>query len=89
MTNQFEYYSPRDWMTPKEAAAYWRLSESTIYAWIKENRIPFLRYGGKGGAIRIPYQAFDPAFLFPKDDPRRGSNEPRLPGKIPSWLNRF
>ncbi len=89
MTNQIEYYTPRDWMTPAEAAAYWRVSISTIYAWAKEDRIPFIQYGGKGGAIRIPFTAFDPAFQFPKDDPRRGSKERRLPGKIPGWISPF
>ena len=78
-------FSPDDWMTPKEVAAYWRLSVDTIYGWVHEGRIPYRRFSGKGGAIRIPFSAFDPSYLTPKDDPRKGLFD-RLPGKAPSWM---
>ncbi|MBM4096494.1 MAG: helix-turn-helix domain-containing protein [Planctomycetes bacterium] len=81
-------YDSHDRMTPKEVAQYWRLSESTIYAWIREERIPFKQPAGKGGAIRIPFHAFKPDYLFPNDDPRRGRTK-RLPGKIPDWMNGY
>lgn len=88
MQNESLNYSPRDWMTIKELAVYWRISESTVYAWVHENRIPFKQPAGKGGAIRIPFHAFKPDYLFPNDDPRRGRTE-RLPGKIPDWMNGY
>lgn len=88
MQNESLNYSPRDWMTIKELAIYWRISESTVYAWVHENRIPFKQPAGKGGAIRIPFHAFKPDYLFPNDDPRRGRTE-RLPGKIPDWMNGY
>jgi hypothetical protein len=52
---------------------------------VKEGRIPYRRFSGKGGAIRIPFSAFDPSYLTPKDDPRKGLFD-RLPGKAPSWM---
>ena len=88
MQNESLNYSPRDWMTIKELAVYGRISESTVYAWVHENRIPFKQPAGKGGAIRIPFHAFKPDYLFPNDDPRRGRTE-RLPGKIPDWMNGY
>lgn len=88
MQNESLNYSPRDWMTIKELAIYWRISESTVYAWVHENRIPFKQPAGKGGAIRIPFHAFKPDYLFPNDDPRRGRTE-RLPGKISDWMNGY
>jgi excisionase family DNA binding protein len=88
MQNENLNYNPHDWMTIKEAAKYWRLSESTIYAWVHENRIPFMQPAGKGGAIRIPFHAFNPEYQFPIDDSRRGRAE-RLPGKIPDWMTSY
>ena len=50
---------PREFLTPAEAAAIWRVSVPTVYRHVAAGDIPHIRVGGCDGPIRIPAELFD------------------------------
>jgi excisionase family DNA binding protein len=56
----------REFLTPEEVAAVWRVSVATIYRRCADGRVPHIRVGGGNGPLRIPASAVVPDQTSPQ-----------------------
>ena len=65
-----------EWMTTKQVAEYLQVSESSIYRWVGEGRLPAYRIGGARRFKREDVDALAVPIVPPEGEADEGGEKP-------------